>query len=552
MAIFRGKGSMSQVPLIATFNEKQVLRNAKGEMTGVYLEVQVDESNLSELDVMQGKAQISPWLDTHKSKAGPYLHDVFYNAEQAKALSKVGSMYHYDDTANGNKKYVMMFSADVRYRDKDDFSHAVVAFPDGTGNVRPPSVSPNAMDVVEARGYRALGMDKARPGYPKPETMAMQQHVHELRKYLLSEDFLKDNIAGVSEIRDINASVPDTDEAKAVKSDAAKALDRMLGRDGRLYPMDYSILTDMDKMRDECAQHDGFFEVDKNGHVLVTEFDPEEPVTPEETLADALHHYAMGNRMGKKSELVWYDKDSTQNINEQIFPEKLPAEQYKTWADSMKAFQDVMRSKMEPEARPAKSNDLRIEPHVDLLVTWSPKDVVHGPRGVLNGAMVEVQVDQSQLTESDIAKGKGHANPSITAVYGGGKSGKRYMSQPMLDSIKAAGYSATSGDKYALAFNANVCTVPGDNGKLRSFVCLPKDESKAESEWEREKIRWYNEQNTVGPPSYGEFRNSDLAAHIRNTAAAKAAGKVDDDLAKAFGQDSLDVGPVAEDEDTFR
>lgn len=145
--------------------------------------------------------------------------------------------------------------------------------------------------------------------------------------------------------------------------------------------------------------------------------------------------------------------------------------------------------------------------NISLLAIWSDKHVTrNGATHEADGAYVDVQVDQSNMTASDARAGKASSNPHIETYP---RTDEKYpkmdvlhsvwYSKSQLDAMMAAGETVKSSGKNVCAFTANIGRVASKDGKKgRTIVLLPKDPSKASNEDERRKIDAYNSRNPVG------------------------------------------------------
>ena len=560
MARFVGKGSMKQVPLIAMWNEKQVTHNNEGKMTGAYLDIQVDQSNLTDLDVLKGKAQGNPSLDTHKTRDGRVSHGVWYSMDQINAMASVGGPSEYGVTKNGNKQFAMAFAADVMPKSDNGRRHMVVLLPKGSDNEadkaynekHPVVPSPNGMTKDDYAQYLADGVGNARPGALYPDAVARQGDVTRLRQYVASEAFLKDNIAELETISDLTLTNPGGSDVKSLTYMDLTAVNHMLERDGRLYPMDYSIALDDEKFSEQCKLHDGFMVVNQFGDVAVTEFSRLGHDGFGHELMEKLEDGGFSDRGRKGCEIVWYDDKDRQEDYENDSPELLPAEQYKTWAESMKAFQAEIKSNI--GLAPVTQQKTTAEPVLDaknaskgyqksqpLIAVWTDEDVRYDANGKPKGAMVDVQVDQSGLTKDDIKAGKGFSSPSVHYAYSQNperKPNKLFYTQGQLDMMQAVGKTATAGKAHGCSFTANVYTRTGEGSKDTSFVCLPKDEARAKNEDELSDIRWYNDLNPLQGSVHETFTSKDLRNQFAVTTAVREMTKDKDaELQSAFAEE---------------
>ncbi|MBD5585070.1 MAG: hypothetical protein HDQ88_08305 [Clostridia bacterium] len=92
MAKFNSKSEMKNVPVIAMISDKQVKKNADGKILGYWVDLQVDQSNLTVEDARNGRAQTNPSLSSHTARNGKYVdHGVYYTTNQVDIMRGVGT-----------------------------------------------------------------------------------------------------------------------------------------------------------------------------------------------------------------------------------------------------------------------------------------------------------------------------------------------------------------------------------------------------------------------------------------------------------------------------
>lgn len=116
MANLKGPGGMSQLNLIASWKDSQVTTNDKtGEVNGVFLTVQKDQSMLTQKDAKEGKADTNPYLTSETKtfeKDGQqqeYVsHTLWYSKKQWESMTEAGTLVKQDDGT-----MAVAFKADV-------------------------------------------------------------------------------------------------------------------------------------------------------------------------------------------------------------------------------------------------------------------------------------------------------------------------------------------------------------------------------------------------------------------------------------------------------
>lgn len=86
MARLRGPGALKQVPLLAMYTDRDVVFDEQGNKKGVWMDVQVDQSQLTKDDIRSGKGDPNPHLNSHclTNEEGNSVisHRTFYTARQ--------------------------------------------------------------------------------------------------------------------------------------------------------------------------------------------------------------------------------------------------------------------------------------------------------------------------------------------------------------------------------------------------------------------------------------------------------------------------------------
>lgn len=107
-----------------------------------------------------------------------------------------------------------------------------------------------------------------------------------------------------------------------------------------------------------------------------------------------------------------------------------------------------------------------------------------------------------------------------------------------MNMIQSVGSATEAGKAYGCSFTANVYTRKTPSGKDTSFVLLPKDETMAKSNAEREDIRWYNSQNEVRPSKHGSFGPAKLKQQFFVTSQVREFVNKNKEVKPAFDEKS--------------
>lgn len=368
MAKFRGKGSMTQVPLQVYYSDQQITKNRAGEMTGVYLDVQVDQSGFTDQDVLSGKAQTNPHLDTHKTNNGRTSHSVWYSKHQFDAMLSVGKPVPL--SVGNHVRNVIGLQADLMAKD----GHVVVLTPKDVNKVNTVSeraeilsynskhelnASPNALSA-------GFGIDESMSGMLKPDSIIRHNDISGVAKAVRFGDFAKDNIKHLEREQYSMLAVCHAPGESPYSRQAevfVEAAERMLDRDGRFYPMDYSLATDRAAFLEEAKNHAGYIEIDRNGNYTVhrgyEDSDDMQHNFAEEFL-DKEHTHLIGRRDRGAVEFAWLDSIEQQEEQERTSSPLLPAKSYKEWPIAMTSYQFELKSNLEGQNQGQKSMDAEL------------------------------------------------------------------------------------------------------------------------------------------------------------------------------------------------
>lgn len=434
------------------------------------------------------------------------------------------------------------------------------------------TVSPHTYNVpldAPVEGFDDM-FDQSERMKPKSDSVESQLLLSKTIDFINSDDFSKDRLANVTpdkitpEIRLMFDGTQTEQDSIDSRKRTDEAIARMYERDGRLYPVDYSLMMDKDAWDKACSEHDGI--------ICVGAYSATCLVYSAEGFGDSFVASSLDNVSkwrGIGSEFVWLDSVERQIENEKSHPELLPANQHEGWQEKMDTYCEDIRGRMngkmyrdvralerqidEQRAKPAKklqSNMASKDMHLDepLIAVWSDSDVRYDKDGKPKGAYLDIQVDQSGLTQEQIRAGKGYSSPSVHYAYVNtvaAEPHKQFYTQRQLDMMLDVGTTADYGDKHGCSFTANVYTRVNENtGNGTSFVCLPKDASTAKSAEDLAAIEWYNETNKLRGSQHEAFgpddlkRQFDVTSRVRNITESKARSA---ELAESFATTVSDV-----------
>ncbi|MBD5584294.1 MAG: hypothetical protein HDQ88_04375 [Clostridia bacterium] len=161
-----------------------------------------------------------------------------------------------------------------------------------------------------------------------------------------------------------------------------------------------------------------------------------------------------------------------------------------------------------------------------LIGIWTDGDIKYDKNGNIKGAFIDMQVDQSHLTQEDIAAGRGYSSPSISYAFSRTpelSANKKYYTKSQLDAMFKVGSMADYGGLHGCSFTANVYTkVNKETGKSDTMVCFPMDEKNARSAEDLDKIRWYNEKNKLKGSMTKDFGTAELRSQIEVTQSVRS------------------------------
>ena len=190
MANLSGKGGMTQRKLIAVWkdsNQTTLEGNREGRVTGAYIDIQLDQSDLTPEDIAAGKGQANPHLnnqlETYNDKATgeekkAMNHRTWYSARQIASMTGKLQGARGDDIAfskTEDGRNVVSFTADVisrKYTDNDGKSRTrfLVACPKDLDNVKPE-------DMAKAQAFNEKHAITPHPGFNADELLGKQDAV---------------------------------------------------------------------------------------------------------------------------------------------------------------------------------------------------------------------------------------------------------------------------------------------------------------------------------------------------------------------------------------
>ncbi len=112
----KGPGGCTGKNLLAVYKDSQVMTNDKGERTGVFLQVQLDQTNLKKAELSE-KADNDPYLaHATQVKTGKTTTSVYYTDEQVKKMEAAAGK---TIECNGGEK-LLAFKADIIHAGKSE------------------------------------------------------------------------------------------------------------------------------------------------------------------------------------------------------------------------------------------------------------------------------------------------------------------------------------------------------------------------------------------------------------------------------------------------
>lgn len=178
MATLKGPGAMKQLPLMAVWSENQVTKGKDGQVTGCYLDVQVNQSEMTQKDAKAGKADTNPHLESHKAEingSNIVSHTVWYSKQQMDAMQSVGTTVKQSDG-----KMACGFTADVMARsnpkDPNAQKRVVVLLP------KDPSKAKDAEEAKKIEDYNAAHPVSGASKKFGPDSLAKQEKITSLAK----------------------------------------------------------------------------------------------------------------------------------------------------------------------------------------------------------------------------------------------------------------------------------------------------------------------------------------------------------------------------------
>lgn len=183
MATLRGPGAMKQVPLIAVWSENQITKNKEGQPTGAYLDVQVNQSGMTQKAAKEGKADSNPHIESHQADIkGQQIvsHTVWYSQQQMEAMQSVGTTVQQE-----NGKYACAFGADLMARsnpkDPSAGKRVVVLLPKDLSKAATPE------DAKKIEEYNAAHPVSGAPKGFNEKSLAKQEKITSIAKSVRAE-----------------------------------------------------------------------------------------------------------------------------------------------------------------------------------------------------------------------------------------------------------------------------------------------------------------------------------------------------------------------------
>ncbi|MBD5584296.1 MAG: hypothetical protein HDQ88_04385 [Clostridia bacterium] len=379
MAKFETAESMKGLRLVAVTSSRQATHNDKGDVTGNYIDVQVDQTHLTQDDIRKGKALVNPSIETHKTKKGKFSHSVWYGLDQMKHFEDVAPWtVAYGAHADGSVSafHYLPFVGNIYPRDMKDGSRKfVVLCPRDPGSVpddqRRKVIEYNERNQI-LKSDRGVGERADRVAWAHRQ-QEIPLIVKAWRSGSMGKDQMEDAVFNIDPLFvdvDISPEESQSEESyMARRRDMTEALCRMHDRDGRLYPIDYTLMNDDAAWERAKSEHDGIMVVERTGDECT--------VTCIHGMheADEIRATLDSGRVAGQ-EFVWFDSKERQLDQELNHPDKMPAVEYETWQEHMDLWVKDVQFNISPpevsvppvsrrEEKPVKDHDSQVDVEVD-------------------------------------------------------------------------------------------------------------------------------------------------------------------------------------------
>lgn len=420
--------------LLATWTDKQVVRDDEGEMKGIYLDVQLDQSHLTPMDVVGGKAQYNPHLAgafDHRQDDGKLCSDRHlkyysrYQFDQMMAVSEpiqVGDVHAIAFNANvfpsknkqtGDTDFVVCCEKDINKAQTPEDIERIDAY--NVANRFMTSRHELTAEVLDAQldvskmafdheylWHRAVDYLDATREWPDNRTvyekhddeMSLRQRIYGRSGYDLAAE-------GEYMVRSVTVDAMGPYDLRKSYDDAVAAVDHMRGPGGSRFSLISSkLISNPDVLKQEQEKHDGVMYVDtKTG------------------LIDIVRDF--GNGADCRS-VVLGDHGAVALGDAFTVDDPLPVRPH-----VVPVWYDTLDRQLEREAGKTVSNGYGS--YKEMLDAWIDKDV-----GLGTEHGVELYEQTRKLLDDSRFKDNGERTLNPRAACTGIKPGKVSMSVPMI------------------------------------------------------------------------------------------------------------------------
>lgn len=527
------------VPLVAYFKDFD-----ESSANGVYLDVQLDQSGLTDQNVAEGKAKKNPYLATVPDNEGSSVHSVWYSREDfLKMREKASMLSAYDNYVIEPEQLVhaAYFKAPLETA-KDEDGNNYLKF--DSSKVEAPDEARLHKDLF-SRQFDVTALAQVIDG----STVEKPFFTHQYNVNGFGEDVLADTKPNALIV---NGSARSMYWGNPTIRNlyASEGIRHAVENDGRLYPFDYALMEDRAAFDKEFDNHDGYMLVAYDGELTMVNLATDNLECRNEMwgqLTDA----GLSDKVLHGCVISWFDNVARQVERDELGLADHPSVAHENWSEKMEAFRLRCKENADNYGKPEKQTQVKTpvvehearsaagkcQVNQPLIAVWTDKDIVKKADGSIKGAYIDVQVDQSTLSKKAIQSGAGFSSPSVHYAYSQNperKPNKVFYTARQMDMMQSVGTTTEAGKAHGCSFTANVYTRESPSGKDTSFVLLPKDEASAKSNAELDDIRWYNSVNELKSSQHKDFGPAQLRRQFSVTSQVWSITKIDKDLESAF------------------
>ncbi|MEY8312875.1 hypothetical protein AALA61_12990 [Oscillospiraceae bacterium 42-9] len=481
----------------------------------IYMEVQRDQSGLTDQDITNGKADKSPYLASYKDHKGKEVHGAFYTQQEFADMRANCQLIETYDSGKKEVVYAACFEAPVK-TEKDRQGYEYLKF-DSSEIVKPAEM--RKTEDVFARQFDVTALAQAIDGSEVKEPFYTSNY--NLNSF--GEDILANTKPNALVV--VGGETSGHWANPGVRTDYGKeSIRHAMGTDGRLYPIDYTLMEDREAFDREFDKHDGYIVAAYDGELTVANLAENNPECRDK-MWEQLNEVGLSDKVLHGCVLSWFDSVERQRNRNELGLDTRPSVVHENWSEKMEAFRlrckenaenagkTIETEKQSQAEKPqekgtGKSAAGKFHKNQPLIAVWTDQDVVKKSDGSVKGVYLDIQVDQSDLSRKDVQKGAGFSSPSVHYAYSQNperKANKVFYTARQMDMIQGVGTTTEAGKVHGCSFTANVYNRKTPSGKDTSFVLLPKDEAMAKSNAELDDIRWYNSQNRLQPSKHESF-----------------------------------------------